>query len=405
RDSTSHVTSTEPMCALGVNAQMLEEARVLIVDDQEINLSLIQSMLEGAGYRHLETAQDSREVVRLYHQFQPDLILLDLHMPHLDGVQVLRHLREIIPTDSYVPILVLTGDGSLQAKQDALSAGAKDFLTKPLNVVEVLLRIRNLLETRSLYMQLQGQKALLEEKVRERTKELEESQQEILDRLALAAEYRDDTTGQHAQRVADLSGSLARALGLSAPDVELIQRAALLHDVGKIGIPDHLLLKRGRYTAEEREQMSGHTVIGAQIVSGSRAPLLQLAEVVARTHHMRWDRGGVAAASAETDGSGATSAVSAASAPSGDLKSNGAAFSQPFGGDVIPLAGRIVAVADVFDALTHARPYKEAWPLEDAIAEITRQRGHQFDPLVVDAFIQVVREQRLADRQPDASGS
>lgn len=391
---TTHGTAADPILALHASPRLLEEARILIVDDQEVNVQLLCSMLEGAGYTQLETTQDSREVTRLYQRFQPDLILLDLHMPHLNGVQVLKQLRCEIPEEWYVPILVLTGDVSPQAKQDALSAGAKDFLTKPLNVVEVLLRIRNLLETRQLYQHLQRQNELLEAKVRERTRELEESQQEILARLAIAAEYRDDTTGQHAQRVADLSGHIAQALGLPAPEVELIRGAALLHDLGKIGIPDHLLLKRGRFTAEERQQMQLHTTIGAQIVSGSRSHLLQLAEVVARTHHARWDGGNAILGSMDSIEAGTTG---------GPLGLTGGARDQSLGREAIPLAGRIVAVADVFDALTHVRPYKEAWPLEEAVAEIIRQGGHQFDPAVVDAFRHVLRERGLTDHLLDTS--
>jgi putative nucleotidyltransferase with HDIG domain len=197
--------------------------------------------------------------------------------------------------------------------------------------------------------------------VAERTAELEETQTEILVRLAAAAEYRDDATGRHAERVGELSALIATELGMPEDEVDLIRQAALLHDVGKIGVPDHILLKRGRFTAEERAQMATHTAIGAQIVAGSRSRLLQLAEAVALTHHDRWDTG---------------------------------AQGRP-GGERIPLAGRIVAVADVFDALTHERPYKSAWSVAEAAAEIARQSGQQFDPSVVSAFGRV-----LAQREP-----
>lgn len=339
---------------LGSQANLLD-ASIMIVDDQEVNLGLLQLILSSAGFNNVRTLSDPREAPHLYDECEPDLILLDLHMPHLDGIQVMEQLASRT-SGNYVPVVILTGDSTSEAKQRALSMGAKDFLTKPIDRTETLLRIRNLLETRMLYSQLRRNNAVLEEAVRERTRELEDTQSEILERLARAAEYRDDATGQHAQRVGDLSALIARQLGLPASDVELIRRAALLHDVGKIGIPDHILLKRGRFTAEEREQMAAHTVIGARIVAGSRTRLLQLAEQVARSHHQHWDGG--------HDGGPA--------------------------GDEIPLAGRIVAVADVFDALTHVRPYKEAWPVEEAIEEITNQRGRQFDPRIVDAFLQVV---------------
>jgi putative two-component system response regulator len=326
-------------------------ARILAVDDQSTNLELLALILRGAGYSDLRLITDPRAAVAEYRVYQPDLILLDLHMPHMDGMQVMADLAPFIGSE-YLPILVLTGDPSSEAKQSALSIGAKDFVTKPFGRGEVLLRIRNLLETRFLYKQLQRHNAALEVAVRDRTRELEETQIEILERLAIAAEYRDDDTGQHAQRVGEISGQIARQLGLPAPEVELIRRAALLHDVGKIGIPDHILLKSGRYTAEERQQMAAHTTIGARIVSGSRSPLLRLAETVCLTHHHHWDGG-----------------------PSGNVT-----------GDAIPLPGRIVAVADVFDALTHSRPYKAAWPIEEATAEIVRQSARQFDPAVVEAF-------------------
>jgi putative two-component system response regulator len=293
---------------------------------------------------------------------------MDLHMPHIDGNQVMEQLAPFIGQE-YVPILVLTGDASNEAKQRALSVGAKDFVTKPFSRVEVLLRIRNLLETRFLYKQLQQHNHALEGAVRDRTKELEETQVEILERLAIAAEYRDDDTGQHAARVGEVSGQIALQLGRPQAECELIRRAAILHDVGKIGIPDHILLKTGRYTPEERQIMAGHTVIGARIVSGSRSPLLRLAELVALHHHDHWDGG-----------------------PNGNAP-----------GEAIPLAGRIVAVADVFDALTHSRPYKAAWPIEEAVAELTRKSGSQFDPRVVDAFQAVLNAGLLPADLVDAA--
>ena len=345
-----------------MDVRRLRAATVLIVDDQPINLALLAEMLRGAGYERVHTCDDSRQVVATYERLRPDLLLLDLHMPHMDGVAVMEALRPLVGSE-YVPIVILTGDERREAKERALSFGAKDFLTKPFDRTEVLLRIRNLLETRFLYREMQGQNAALEEAVAERTAELEQTQTEILVRLAVAAEYRDDATGRHAERVGELSGLIARELSLPEDEADLIRQAALLHDVGKIGVPDHLLLKRGRFTADEREQMAAHTAIGARIVAGSRSRLLQLAEAVALTHHDRWDTGGQG---------------------------------RP-GGEAIPLAGRIVAVADVFDALTHERPYKAAWSAEEAIDEIVRQGGQQFDPQVVAAFQRVVARLAVDD--------
>jgi putative two-component system response regulator len=278
-------------------------------------------------------------------------------MPHRDGLAVMDELNQIAEA-SYLPILMLTGDDTQEAKREALSRGAKDFLNKPFHSDEVLLRINTLLETRFLYLQIQSQNQILEAKVRDRTRELESAQIEIIERLARAAEFRDDNTGQHTERVGQMAALLARQVGLPDPQVSLIRRAAPLHDVGKIGIPDSILLKLGKLTPDEFELVKTHTSIGARILSGSRFTILRLAEEIAFNHHERWDGDGYAGVA----------------------------------GSAIPLAGRIVAVADVFDALTQNRPYKAAWPVNDAIAEMERQRGKQFDPALVDAFLRVIEQ-------------
>jgi putative two-component system response regulator len=221
-----------------------------------------------------------------------------------------------------------------------------------------MLRIGTLLETRFLYLQIQSQNQMLEAKVRERTRELEAAQIEIIERLAKAAEFRDDNTGQHTERVGQMAALLAKQIGLPDSQVSLIRRAAPLHDVGKIGIPDTILLKLGKLTDDEFALVKTHTTIGARILSGSRFPILRLAEEIAFNHHERWDGDGYVGVSR----------------------------------DAIPLAGRIVTVADVFDALTQKRPYKAAWPVGDAVGEIDRQRGRQFDPALVDAFLRVVEQ-------------
>lgn len=333
-------------------------ARILIIDDEPTNVELLRRLLERAGFTRIQTTTDPRDATTLYVEFRPDLILLDLHMPHLDGLAVMAALNEIAES-TYLPILILTGDVSPQARRDALSRGAKDFVHKPFNSDEVLLRIGTLLETRFLYLQIQSQNQMLEAKVRERTRELEAAQFEIIERLAKAAEFRDDNTGHHTERVGQMASLIAKQAGLPDAQVSLIRRAAPLHDVGKIGIPDSILLKLGKLTPAEFELVKTHTTIGARILSGSRFPILRLAEEIAFSHHERWDGDGYA----------------------GLAK------------DSIPLPGRIVAVADVFDALTQQRPYKEAWPVQEAIAEIDRQRGRQFDPALVDAFLKIIERQ------------
>ena len=331
------------------------KARILIIDDEPSNLDLLQRVLERAGFTRVNATTDSREAATRYVDFRPDLILLDLHMPHLDGLAVMDQLNQIAEA-TYLPILIMTGDTTQEARRDALSRGAKDFLQKPFSSDEVLLRIGTLLETRFLYLQIQSQNQMLEAKVRERTRELEASQIETIERLAKAAEFRDDNTGQHTQRVAQMAALIATQVGLPDSQVALIRRAAPLHDVGKIGIPDSILLKLGKLTPSEFALVKTHTEIGARILSGSRFPILRLAEEIAFSHHERWDGHGYVGMSKEA----------------------------------IPLAGRMVAVADVFDALTQKRPYKEAWPIDQAIAEIDRQRGRQFDPALVDAFLRII---------------
>lgn len=337
--------------------RVFKNARILIVDDEAANVDLLRRLLERAGFSHIESTTDAREVVDLYVKFRPDLILLDLHMPHRDGLAVMDELNQIAEA-SYLPILMLTGDDTQEAKREALSRGAKDFLNKPFHSDEALLRIGTLLETRFLYLQIQSQNQILEAKVRDRTRELESAQFEIIERLARAAEFRDDKTGQHTERVGQMAALLAKQVGLPDPQVSLIRRAAPLHDVGKIGIPDSILLKLGKLTSDEFALVKTHTTIGARILSGSRFTILRLAEEIAFNHHERWDGEGYAG----------------------------------IAGAAIPLAGRIVAVADVFDALTQKRPYKAAWPVSEAVAEIDRQRGKQFDPTLVDAFLHVVEQ-------------
>ena len=330
----------------------MKEARILVCDDQEANVALLERMLDGAGYVHVAATTDSRQVVGMCTQSPPDLILLDLQMPHADGFEVMRQLEPFLE-GTWLPILVLTADTTSEAKQRALSAGARDFLAKPLDRTEVLLRIENLLETRMLHLELRGQNVRLEERVRLRTQDLEEARREVLERLALAAEYRDDETGEHAERVGRTAALLCSSLGWAEDEVELMRHAATLHDVGKIGIPDSILLKPGRLTPGEFDAMKSHVDVSRRILSGSRSPLLRLAEELAVSHHERWD---------------------------------GSGYPAGLRGEQIPLAGRVVAVADVFDALTHERPYKRAWPIEQAVAEICEQSGRQFDPRVVRAF-------------------
>lgn len=347
----------------------VKEARLLIVDDQEANIALLERLLDVAGYTNVVSTTDSSQVVAMCAEAEPDLVLLDLQMPHPDGFEVMSQLAPWIRGTTRLPILVLTADCERETKERALSVGASDFLNKPFDFTEVVLRIKNLLTTRLLQVELRGQNKTLEKRVRARTRDLEEARFEIVDRLAMAAEYRDDTTGEHTARVGQAAALVARELDLDDEFAELIRRAAPLHDVGKLGISDAILLKQGSLTPVEFEVMKIHAQIGGEILGRSRSRLLQLAEEIALTHHERWDGSGY---------------------PTG-LK-----------GDAIPISGRIVAIVDVFDVLTHHRPYKDAWPVEDALAEIYAVSGRHFDPQIVSAFTALDPAALLGSTRPVA---
>ena len=342
----------------------LSRARVLLVDDQPANLKYLRHVLETEGYGELIAYEDSVEALDCFEEINPDVVIVDLWMGRLDGFDFIAQVLERLPPSTYLPILVATGDHTPEARRRALSAGARDFLTKPLSPAEVRLRVRNLLETRFLHEQMREHNATLEERVAERTLELEDARLEILYRLARAAEFRDDQSGQHTLRVGRIAGRLAQVLGLAEDEQQLIARAAPLHDIGKIGIPDTVLLKQDRLDTAERTVIESHTTIGADILSGSRFALLQLAEEIALSHHERWD---------------------------------GAGYPNGLAQERIPISGRITAVADVFDALTHERPYKKAWTVKDALREIEASAGSHFDPAVVEALLRIAPELRVLE--------
>lgn len=352
--------SSEPLFGGPDRLEMLRTAaHILVIDDEEVNRRLVTAMLQRSGYTSVATLADAQQLEQRLQSEPPDLILLDLHMPERDGFELLQVLQPWI-VGEHLPVVVISGDFSLESRHRALALGARDFLTKPFDLTELSLRVRNQLETRLLYQDIRKQNHALLEAIHGQTRQLEEARIEMFERLAVAAEYRDDDTARHTVRVGELSARLAKDLGLADEDVRLMKRAAALHDVGKVGIPDALLLKPTRLTDEEMLIMQSHTSIGADILGGSNAPLLQLAEVIALSHHERWD---------------------------------GMGYPRRLAGNAIPLPGRIVAVADAFDALTNDRPYRRALPLDTSLAEIDRHRGTQFDSSVVDALVRVVSSQ------------
>jgi putative two-component system response regulator len=331
----------------------IRDMKLVILDDDQTQIVLLEAILKRASFHNFVSISDPRMTVEVFRREQPDLLLLDLSMPHLSGLEVMQTLKQYVLPETFFPILILTADCRSTTQEDALRAGAKDFLTKPFRVTEVLLRIQNLLETRQLYLELQEQKQNLERLVQQRTRQLEQTQIEMLTRLARVGEYRDDESGEHVWRVAELSALLARELKLEPNRIDLLLRASRLHDIGKIAIPDGLLLKPTKLSPEEFAVIQTHTAVGAHLLSGGQSVFMQMAEVIALSHHEHW---------------------------------NGSGYPKGLTGESIPLEGRILAVADAFDALTHNRPHRQAQTLQEAVTEIQSQSGQQFDPKVVEAF-------------------
>lgn len=327
--------------------------RIVVVDDELANTALLASLLKRWQYTNVIAMTDPTRVVDAFTEIVPDLLMLDINMPALSGFDVMRLIAPWTRGAMRVPVLVLTADATAETKHQALALGARDFLTKPFDHEEVRLRVSNLLEMRQLQLRVDAHTGELEKQVRHRTAQLNNARLEVIQRLALAAEYRDDDTHQHAQRIGHTTALLAAGMGLTSEMIERICRAAPLHDIGKIAIPDAILLKPGKLTVQEREVIESHTLIGARILAGSQSRLLRVAAEIAVSHHERWD---------------------------GDGYPHGLA------GTAIPLVGRLVAVADVFDALAHRRPYKHPWPVAAAAAEISNQSGRQFDPTIVELF-------------------
>ncbi len=348
------------------------EAKILVVDDEPGNVRVLERLLRGSGFKNITSTSNGYASLELYRTYQPDLLLLDIKMPEFNGFDVMEALSAGNQND-YLPILVLTAQMDHNTRLEALKAGAKDFIQKPFDIGEMLARIQNILEVRLLHKAVRDQNKNLEEKVQMRTLELQNSRIEIIHRLGRAAEYRDNETGMHVIRMSKFSERIAREIGLDDKTCMLILHSSPMHDVGKIGIPDNILLKPGKLNSEEWTVMKTHSEIGAKILSGSNSELMQMGETIARFHHEHWD---------------------------------GSGYPQGLKGEDIPLEARIVTVCDVFDALTSERPYKKAWPVEDAVKEMKKLRGTLFDSELLDVFMKnlpemVIISKNFADTESD----
>ena len=343
----------------------LSGKRVLIVDDEELNRELLAAQVELLGHTWEEARSGTEAIALLHERF--DLLLVDGMMPGMDGFELTCRIRAQ-DKNGDVPIIMVTALNSREDRLKAVEAGANDFITKPVDRYELQVRTESLLKMKAAQDAVKNHQSDLEHIVASRTADLQnamnevvlgrqqiyEAQLDTIHRLALAAEHRDEHTASHIHRVSHYCGLLAWALDLSADETEHLQQGSIMHDVGKIGVPDSILLKEGRLSNAEREVMQQHTIIGADILRGSSSKLLQMGEIIALTHHERWD---------------------------------GTGYPQGLKGEQIPLHGRICAVADVYDALTSKRPYKKAFARHEARQILCQGYGTHFDPQILDLFL------------------
>ncbi|MFT5093174.1 MAG: putative two-component system response regulator [Porticoccaceae bacterium] len=361
-----------------VSAEDVLTSRIMIVDDEAVNVRVVRKLLSRLGYQNLTSTTDSTQVLELLRRQQPDVLLLDVMMPEVSGFAILKAMQSDDALRS-IPVLVLTAMSDRKTRLTSLELGANDFLEKPIDQAELSPRVRNALMIKACQSQLRSYADDLRTAVRQRTRQLSRSRLEVVHCLARAAEFRDDDTGQHVIRVGHFAKLIAHHAGLPRPFVDMIGFAAQLHDVGKIGIPDSILLKPGPLTDEEFDFMRGHCDMGNRVLSASRvsdrilfgtdevesadtsspedawvSPVSGMAATIAMTHHEKWD---------------------------------GSGYPNGLSGEEIPLEGRITAIADVFDALSSKRPYKDAYPVDRCFEILREGRGKHFDPQLLDVFL------------------
>lgn len=348
--------------------------RILIIDDQSTSRQILEELVTSLGERVVtDSFADPQAALTWARTNPPDLVLTDFKMPQMNGVEFTRRFRDLYPD---VPLVMVTSVEDREIRYQALESGATDFLTKPVDHTECRARCRNLLTLRQQQLIIKDRARWLEEKVGKATQEIVTRERETLLRLAKAGEYRDEETGCHVLRMAQFSSLIAERLGLSEEERHVIETAAPMHDIGKIGTPDNILLKPGKLDAEELVIMRTHARIGYEILKDSPSKYLQMGAVIARGHHEKFD---------------------------------GSGYPDGLAGEAIPLPARIVAVADVFDALTSERPYKHAWSIQDALQYLQTEQGRHFDPVCVQAFLaqfdKVLKiRQQLQDLPPVRNG-
>lgn len=362
-----------------------KNAKIMIVDDEPLNIMTFRQHLKLEGYDNFITTEKSTDALKMIRAERPDIVLLDIRMPEVSGLDILRVLS-LDQTLQHIPILILTAATDPKIRKKALDLGASDFLSKPVDPNELLPRVRNAVILKQHYDLVSAQAAKLEQQVDRRTRQLEATRQQLIISLARAAEHRDNDTGNHVIRVGRYTAIIAEAMGYPKGRLQMLEQAAQLHDVGKIGIPDSILFKPGKLDPDEYELMRRHCSIGKRIIEPisekewnvlkthtrkgesllhvRSSPLLMLAAKIAQTHHEKWD---------------------------------GSGYPLGLAGDDIPLEGRILAVADVFDALSSRRPYKEAFPREKCFQILEEGRNQHFDARVLDAFFS--QSERIVETQ------
>lgn len=334
------------------------EMQVLVIDDAHINVALLCRLLDKIDHCSPESFLDPAVALHWCVANTPDLVLVDYMMPDMNGIEFIHQFRQI-PHCADIPVLMITSSEELQVRYEAFEAGANDFLIKPVDKIEFLARTKNMLALRKNQRFLEDRATWLDAEVRKATAEIRAREQETILRLSKAADSRDPETGAHIVRMANYSRIIASRLGLSPEFQQMIFEAAPMHDIGKVGIPDHILLKPGKLTIEEFAIMKQHANLGFQILTGSQSATLQMGAEIALSHHEKYD---------------------------------GSGYPQGLIGEQIPLVARIVAVADVFDALTSERPYKAAWELDRALQFLNDGRGQHFDPQCIDAFMSALTD-------------